>query len=336
MSEEEKQLVSQADFEAHKKETHKQLVQSAMLTFTAFLAIAAVCIAWFINNTAVSGGGVQVQTEGSRFVLASTGDKGRFDTDTTAFVTGTKATIQNVDYYLSNSSTVAWMLSNDSNIRNQTGGEAILSPGSSGSITFYVIKKAEDINSVEINLSLLPYAVVKEQSQNSIKIDDKTFVEPLDKTAGVNSAVYELVNGHILFFREKTGNYYSNWVNETFTVDLTGKAVDTPIPITLYWVWPFQFRQYVNTGSGNLFADIASEDYTKMLTDMKKTSSGVNYNKYFYAPTATELGAITLDNLTAANMATYSAYYNSADEAIGSNASYLMLELVAKELETTP
>jgi hypothetical protein len=232
MSEEEKQLVSQADFEAHKKETHKQLVQSAMLTFTAFLAIAAVCIAWFINNTAVSGGGVQVQTEGSRFVLASTGDKGRFDT-APRFIEGAKKTIHGTEYNTTSGTAVAWMVSGESNIYNQADGKASLSPGSTGKITFYIIPQAANLGTINCELKITPYRVLEENETVTGEITvDQESIAPLDETENAN--IYSLLQGHVLFFRAKNGNNYSNWVqNGSFDVTIENPTKDKPQEITL-------------------------------------------------------------------------------------------------------
>ncbi len=335
MSEEEKRIISQADFEVHKKETHKQLVQSAVLTFTAFIAIAAVCIAWFINNTSVSGGGVQVQTEGSRFVLASTGTKGRFDTDV-SFIEGSAETINTKTYYSTGGTAAAWMLSNESNIKNQAGDESILSPGSSGKITFYIIPKASDVTKVYLNLSLIPYASVETKQDNSLTVQENNkeiYISPLDKTN--QAAVYQLLQGHILFFRDKSASgYYSNWVNGKFEIDITNKPANIPIEITLYWVWPLQFKKYVQTGAGNLFENIGT-DYTAMQTDMKTVAAGASSNKYFYTKAGSGLPSLTPigPDMNATDTAVFSAYYNSADEAIGSSTRYFLLELTAAEQE---
>ncbi|MDD4849979.1 MAG: hypothetical protein PHO10_04700 [Gemmiger sp.] len=318
---------------AQEKAIHKQLVQSALLAFTALIAICAVGIAWFVNNSRVSGNGVEVQSSGAPFELASAGDVGQYppsadvvgDKDTTALTTPPTPL-----YTTSGANTlVTWMVNGTSSLNNAAGSTKKLQPGSSGSITFYVLPKTAALGTLKFTLGLTPYQVSKNDTDaGRVQIADKIYAAPLDSTDTTSAAVYSLLQGHLLFFKNynKATQTYSGWVDGSFTQSFTGKPVGTAVSITLYWVWPLQFTNYLYTGTGNLFAT-ANDDFTALVTNNMNNA----HERYFHANT----GTLTLPNIDpsmdATAIKTCTGYYNAADELLGNSIRYLQLELTATE-----
>ena len=330
---------SQAEY---KKETHKQLVQSALLTFTAFIAICAVGMAWFINNSAVSGGAAQVQSMDTPFELAMKyATHGKFPVQ--GISEGTVVTYNGIEYAQTDgrNSLVSWMVDSNNNFQNASDEPSFLQPGSFGSLTFYVIPTNEKIEKLEFTISLTPYEIL----ENAQPVpEDAITILPKPDTKIVAAAVspeksgflYQLLQGHVLFFEQRTGDNqtgyrYAKWVNETFVRDFSGAQIGQPQEVTLYWIWPLRFDNYVATGNGdgNLFSSVQSDDFNRMLADMNGKES---YKRYFYDAT---------DQLKEANVAeissmgeekdAYRGYYNAGDEEIGTKADYVQLVLTAME-----
>lgn len=125
------------------------------------------------------------------------------------------------------------MVSGESNIYNQADGKASLSPGSTGKITFYIIPQAANLGTINCELKITPYRVLEENETVTGEITvDQESIAPLDETENAN--IYSLLQGHVLFFRAKNGNNYSNWVqNGSFDVTIENPTKDKPQEITL-------------------------------------------------------------------------------------------------------
>lgn len=105
----------------------------------------------------------------------------------------------------------------------------------------------------------------------------------------------------------------------------TAKPTDQSVPVTLYWVWPEYFQNYVLTGNTNyyknLFVAAEGEDYVALKTDVNK-----NKATYFYGLPS---GTAASDPYT--DVDAYSALYNNADEKIGNEVISIQLRITAQE-----
>lgn len=316
-----------------KIEQDKQKIKkSAVLAFAALIAIIALGIAWFASNTKVTGTSSSVAAEDDNpFWLASVGERQKVEFDYlkdenhqnilyegtvkkySSYIdtkTGEKVTTGEMDYHVGTSS-LAWYLNRQEN----------LAPGVNGKMEFYIIPKKEGLKSVSISLEIDGY---KYENSRAVVSDDAT--------------LQNLLTGHILFFTKVDDTYgYQGWIqpDRSFKVNAPGEGtftVNVPYKITVYWVWPRYFRNYVYTQKstqGDLFTEATEQgenseyaQFIKFVDGQRKVSKGEN--KLFY-DSSKEITINSEINKTMlqATLDVCSKYYDQADEYIGMNGKYV-------------
>lgn len=258
---------------------------------------------------------------------------------------------------------INWLLSDTSNVGNYseetpTGGweaywanppkgverqDKAIEPGSSGSLTFYVVPKYDGKVELNLNLSLIPYK--KEEDQF------KEITEKNDKTAK------DFIDGHILFcLKRGSGQKEIQWIKDgTFKIEIENAEKDSEYGYTLYWCWPQSFGEavlksgdsYLN-GREPLFSEFTNgeamrntilqtdgwsmvkkpERYfysnltkTPLYSDQEELKEITNmYNQYSEEFSATEKNAFV----------DLSSYYNQADQYIGSHVDCVRVRLTAE------
>ena len=338
----------------HYKQQWKVFLRTGIFVLVALVAIIIACIAWFVSNNRVTGSTRTIRAAGSEFDLAAAGtswDNGVHD-DLLDAQPGTDIKLSEVDYASTDGehTSITWAITENSNVNNKT--ETGINPGSSGSLTFYIISHKDGKLSVTLNLTLAGYS----GTENAQKPEDLTEVE---------KDIQQLLEGHILLFvgYDAETNSYQNWISDdagkwnvnlgtennniSLSRDEQGNVIwsaenaakDTAYPVTLYWIWPEILSSYLVTDqqyTGNrpiLFkteSDLPGDLYEKMCS----TES----NRYFRVTDQTEFStAVTADRLwqmrTNFNPAIYgnmSVYYNMADQALGENVRFLKLKLDAQ------
>ena len=324
------------------EEDKKNAKRSLRFAFTALIAIIAVCIAWFVSNNQVTMTGTQIESKNNlAFELASVGDRQNAEKDKlkndnkNILSEGKKETFSKYNYKAStdrDSST--WSVKNNSQIY-YTGSSQLawhlpeqenFYPGASGKLEFYLIPRQENLTRATITLELGGYT--DGNNQEAVKSDD--------------IRLQELISGHILLFQnldDEKGysGWLGNWVENTntitntFTVTADKFEKDVPYKITLRWVWPQYFRNYIYTlrdREGDLFTNKA--DLDSNTGDYKKINAFVNGQKtfknsrIFYKATnqadekITGTDNIVIDSSTISDklLDECSKYYNQADEYI--------------------
>ena len=338
------------------REDQKKAARSVFLSMTALIAIVVLCIAWFVSNRSTRGTSAQVAADSKvRFQLASVGarqdteqkylkdesnnhilnagtEKSHetyMDLDLSDGTTAVKATevTKTQDYHVG-SANLAWYLN----------GQEGVSPGASGKLEFYLIPQQND-------------------SSVTVTLDAKAYVnENEDKTGRAveseNTGLQNLISGHILFFRGLNDTKgYSGWIRPdngalSFTVTPEGGfTAGTPYKITLYWVWPRYFRNYIynyRSTNGDLFTDISTnnQDYQALLSFVQTqgTKTAVNNetlksesNMLFYIENAGTDQKVT-DQIIISTMKdevldSCTDAYDQADEYIGQNADYFYINV---------
>ena len=338
----------------HYKQQWKVFLRTGIFVVVALVAIIIACIAWFVSNNRVTGSTRTIRAAGSEFDLAAAGtswDNGVHD-DLLDAQPGTDIKLSEVDYASTDGehTSITWAITEDSNVNNKT--ETGINPGSSGSLTFYIISHKDGKLSVTLNLTLTGYS----GTENAQKPEDLT---------EVGKDIQQLLEGHILLFAgyDAKTNSYQNWISDdagkwnvnlgtennniSLSRDEQGNVIwsaenaakDTAYPVTLYWIWPEILSSYLvkdQQYTGNrpiLFkteSDLPGDLYEKMCS----TES----NRYFRVTDQTEFStAVTAERLqqmrTNFNPAIYgnmAVYYNMADQTLGENVRFLKLKLDAQ------
>lgn len=337
-------------------EDKKKAVRSLFMALSALVVMVGFCIAWFVSNHRVNATGMNIEAANAQdFQLASKGkrqeaeqkylknkDSQNILNNGTAYLINSDGKMidasddtDNTETYYVGFTNLAWRLDDD----------VTLMPGASGSMTFYIIPRKENLTSANLTFTLKAY-----------EDDTKTGVAAVSK----DNQLQNLVMGHILFFRNREADgSYAGWIapdengsylmansEYSFTVTPENKTTfekDKPYPVTLYWVWPNYIRNYIYTNqNGSLFTNPDSSDYQDLLKFLNKENFQNNeaeqkYSKIFYVKP--DSGATSAkgstggngnqinSNITDAVLNECNEAYNNADQYIGKNARYLYVDV---------
>ena len=307
------------------KDFWKDFLVSGLFVLAAIVAIFA-CLAWFAANNRVSATGSTIGAKAGRYTLtaAGEGESGAH----VGYYERTDAEKQNITRL---DTTDAMTVTLESNLNNESAGS--LYPGARGKITFTVKPLVSDLDGVTINLSRL----LKVTNIVGVVGDGGTLAPEAEALLG-------LIKGHVLFFTSCENGYYSGRVtNSQITIPKSSfceggneaKPTNQSVPVTLYWVWPEYFQNFVLTGNTNycknLFAAAgdAKSDYGALQADMNEHKAN-----YFYGAangTRAVNAPLVSSSMSFSDTAICSALYNNADEQIGNKVKYIQLRISAQE-----
>lgn len=298
------------------KDFWKDFLVSGLFVLAAIVAIFA-CLAWFAANNRVSATGSTIGAKADRYTITAAGEgdadahvgyyerSGRTDEE--------KKVIGGLD------TTDAMTVTLTSNLNNETAGS--LYPGARGQITFTVTPHTDNLGDITISLSRV------------LKAKGNIYKEADGNLSDEASTLLNLVKGHLLFFTSCENGYYSGRVEDgkitipksKFCIDeKTTNPTNRSVPVTLYWVWPEYFQNFVLTGNTNYYKNLfeaENEGYSALKTDVEN-----NKALYFYGLSGSTAAAKPYDNVDA-----YSSFYNNADEKIGNEVISIQLRITAQE-----
>lgn len=334
----------------------KKIARSLFMALSALVVMVGFSVAWFVSNHRVNATGMNIEAANAQdFQLASKGkrqeaeqkylkneDSQNILNNGTAYLINSDGKMiaasddtNNTQIYYAGFTNLAWRLDDD----------VTLMPGASGSMTFYIIPRKENLTSANLTFTLKAYSD-----------DKKTGLAVISK----DNQLQNLVMGHILFFRNwEADGSYAGWIapdengsylmansEYSFTVTPENKTTfekDKPYRVTLYWVWPNYIRNYIYTNqNGSLFTNPDSSDYKNLLKFLNKENFQNNeaeqkYSKIFYVKP--DSGATSAkdstsgngnqinSNITDAVLNECNEAYNNADQYIGENTRYLYVDV---------
>lgn len=314
----------------------RKLKQGFVFAFVALITVIALGIAWFMSNSKVTSTGTSVSAQDDRlFELASVG--GRQTAEASYLIDESKKSIlsagteKTYDSYIENGTEVqkkqtyhvgtgslAWYLDSQ---------ESIL-PGANGKLEFYIIPKKDNVKSVTVSFDINGYVYTTEENadKRAVKSDDTT--------------LQNLIQGHILCFQQLDDvDGYQKWLkaDESFVIEAPKNSSfikDVPYKVTIYWIWPQYFRNYVYTQKstqGDLFTDAANQTYARINTFINSQRTvETSQNKLFYDESGkVQVGSPINKDMAQGTLDQCSNYYNKADEYIGTNAKYIYVGIKA-------
>ena len=281
----------------------RQIIHSAIFAVAALGVIVFACYAWFAGNHSVSGTIGSIQMLGSLYELAGNG-RDKTDNGYGVFYDKTKTgfgfnVLPAGDFSAGEawpnleatgtSQAIRWRLNDNSQIGN-FGSSTGISPGSSGTLQFYVIPNATGTLSLRFRLELKP-------------LND-------DGSANTTETLNKLLKGHLLFYilDAKGTKIWVSWDGDTsrplqFNVPAE-TDVGVPQPVTLHWIW--------NANLDGFTADeISSHRNLLFYSESGKTDE---IDKAIDENQITELTKL----------------YNRADRYIGSQLTWLEVKLTAQ------
>lgn len=298
------------------KDFWKDFLVSGLFVLAAIVAIFA-CLAWFAANTRVSATGSTIGAKAERYTLIAAGE-GEFDAHV-GYYERNERTPEEKQAIAGLDTADAMTVTLTSNLNNETAGS--LYPGARGQITFTVTPLTDNLGDITINLSRV------------LKAKDYIYKEADGDLSDDASTLLSLVKGHLLFFTSCKNGYYSGRVEDSkitipkskFCIgENTTNPTNQSVPVTLYWVWPEYFQNFVLTGNTNYYKNLFAaegKDYDALKTDVND-----NKTNYFYDPSSTVAVSDPYANVDAC-----SALYNNADEKIGNEVISIQLRITAQE-----
>lgn len=353
------------------KNQWKTFFRTGIFLFAAVAAMIILGIAWFVSNNKVAGTGTSISASGSDFDLAAdipgaASTKGMYD-ELLDVPSGTKTKIKEQTFLATNDTndSITWAITDDSNLNNQTGANGI-EPGSSGSLTFYIISHKDGPLSLTLDVTLTGYSYSGKDDNEPTRSADITQLKSDDKAQ-------KLLEGHVLLFAgydsdtDSDTKSYKAWISEdaeawtrsldkdadgktsvSLSRDADGKLTwtaenavkETAYPVTLYWIWPERLESYIMSAEAYtgrrplLFPD---DTYLpqKFFTTMCTADDSNRYFRWKEVETfKTTVTPAVLSNMrTNFNPVIYksiSEYYNLADQYLGENVRYIKLKVEAR------
>lgn len=308
------------------KDFWKDFLVSGLFVLAAIVAIFA-CLAWFAANNRVSATGGTIGAKADRYTLtaAGEGESGAH----VGYYERSERTPEEKHAIDGLDTTDAMTVTLGSNLNNETAGS--LYPGARGKITFTVKPLMSDLDGVTISLSRL----LKVTNTVGVVGDGGTLAPEAEALLG-------LIKGHLLFFTSCDQNgYYSGRVVDS-KIEIrkcefcengdVNKPTNKPVTISLYWVWPEYFQNFVLTGNTNYYKNLfaaVDDNYVTLQADMND-----NKTNYFFGTAGDKEAAnapAVSASMTSGNTAICSALYNNADEQIGDKVKYIQLRISAQE-----
>lgn len=197
--------------------------------------------------------------------------------------------------------------------------------------------------------SLSERATAKEAEYNELIAAGRTSeAEIVRKEYQACVKAEQYLNGHLLLFEERDNSgYYSKLrpINQSFYMQFTfsQSEVDnaTPTSVTIYWIWPNTFGQFLLDDGDVKLHDKAMFDSAQEAVGINTPREEiVNYiclhkDDYFEStnPSITGDGlpsfiAGVVNNTSPDNLIALSNGYNNADQIIGENIQILLAEMV--------
>lgn len=332
------------------KELYTSLGRSLFLCFVAIFAIVTATVAWFVNNTSVTGDGFSISANDNfRYYLATKAEdmQGKYDDnsdDNSILANEIKKfysfhginTIETInglpsfsigdnkitgndekEYIVAKTDDISLMINYSDNVNNYEASS--IEPGSRGTIKFYIIPTKDFDDDITVNIRLAGYRLAENESFTSATASQINFY---DTTLG------EIVKNHILLFSSAEDKGYSNYVEPfidndgtiVFSISISRKwENNNPEEVLIYWCWPRKFEDYVFVEQKeSLFSSYDSSEYKKMIDRIFE-------NRLFFAYTGNpELLEKPSSEMSNAQILQWSRGYNKGDQLIGDNVSYFV------------
>ena len=348
---------------AEKKKIMANLVLFIAALFVVLFAWGT--MAWFAMNREVGSSGMGVQTATLPFELAVPSRSGA-DTYYNSLINDFGYLTGESDLTTERGS-IRWVMKDES---KNTSAEDYrgFSPGSYGKLTFYILPKTDTNAKYNLKIDLSGYCAefVPDTNDPSVmtkEIVPNTFKSLAEKADGDSTGIYSqaagYLKGHIMFFQEldmltseelngdtDTNKYYSGRIIDSFVYDTSEHQSDkttlngqVAYEVNIYWIWPNTFGQIVlDADDDNLFGNaMFSSKQSGVTTPRAELTNYITSNPSYFFSTSdlqssgTVASLITPSSLSSTNaLITLSNGYNGADQIIGENAQFVLVEMTVE------
>ena len=345
-----------------KKMQRASLLKMIVIAVIVVVFVVFSSVAWFTMNREVEGAGVQMTADGLPFELEVRGEKienqllySKIDNN---FIAGVQQ--KNGEGTLISSfqtagdethGTILWNKDASADGSYSDG----LEPNAQGTLTFWVVPQKSGELNVKFNFNVRGFHAKYTTDAAHSLVNAIEITSALDTMTAEQLAVYDLtveklpskhnalayIQSHILFFKNYDNGHYSGFLgnagNKVDFKDCLPDGTDSvtegqKYQVTIYWKWANTLEQTVSYADSPLLDSTAETyavdraailaylaDYThhKVFDNVTDSVITTNIAKLQNASTADDKEALTaLTNK-----------YNNADEVIGNNLNYILLEM---------
>lgn len=318
-----------------KRNRKMSIIKIAAIGLSIVFVVLFSTFAWFSMNRDVgtSGMGVTVGSDSYQIVPLD----------------GITSIYQDYYNYMSDNqdTSMVWKMTAENNMENYTG-DAGISPGAYGTISFYVKPRDASVN-LDLSFEIVGYKYSETTQAAAEEGQDPITTKSMTR---VSNELQGYLAGHIFLFETRTPVYddpesenkkiisymYSDPILSTTEIakvisNRTFYKTDENTPVNIYWVWPKTLSTLVDA-TENAYVTIEpfceNPAYTAVVNNVTTYPARFLYK---YSDTETTLTA----SLLSSQYETYGDLYDRADNEIGLNVSYITLKMTTTETaQTTP
>lgn len=294
------------------QERKKIIYNLILLGSAAFVVLIGVLtMAWFANNTKVSGTNMSITVKGPNYEISSLANS----SDGLYY--------SNYHSIVKDPSALVWKMTADNNMDNYGGTDEGIEPGSSGTISFLVTPRERNL---QLTFTLEIVAYVSVTNNGVITMNEVS-----------NESLNNYLCGHLLLFEDydPETEYYSKLIasgsnkSRSFTKTFEDEEVNTAVQVDIYWVWPRNLSNLVNAYDGTSVVvrpmfDTSDSTYANVLSNIS------SYPQYYFKGTVSDTLSETF---LSTNYSTYGSLYDGADNDIGAGVEYLLVKLSVSDGE---
>ena len=340
-----------------KKIRRDAYIKMAVIAVIIVTALIFGSVAWFTQSREVEGSELSMKSDSDNFELAvseRTGAETYYNTkiNVLGYLTGN-------DNLSTTDGSIRWVMKDESTDISSEDYKGFR-PGSYGRLTFYILPNSDTDASYTFELKMTGYYAEFVPDANDEQILTKeikvnTFQTLSEKANGDATSDYALaanyLKGHILFFQNHKALtsegetdinlYYSGRIADAFTYNTADHQAEKTTwngklayEVNIFWIWPNTFGQIV----------LDSNDESGTITPRNDLINYIANNPgYFFSTSdlieqdATSLTEkMSKESLSTTNsLIALSNGYNEADQVIGENVQFILVELSADKSNST-
>lgn len=318
-----------------KKNQKKSLIKMGAMGILTLILLIFSSLSWFTMNTQVESSGMNIKTATLPFDIQSSGAATDeyvrlFGLADSEYSSGTRQGNTNT-YRTGTYDQIWWRLDENDTTSYSTG----FRPGASGELSFEIVPKDE--NALKVNCKFNLRAFISSENSQTNVTESITEITDLNGT-DIQKSARNYINGHILFFEHKTIDSSNHEIYSGFIgadgVDITVPAGGNAESVTLYWKWVNTFDQiFLKTTDSYydypLTADENTTDRGKLVDFIQKNPSKLFSGISAANTTAVQSIDYDADHSKSALLSALNDGYNTADQIIGVNLRYFLIEMTA-------
>ena len=195
--------------------------------------------------------------------------------------------------------------------------------------------------SVDADFTFCFYAYSVEYDDNGVEV--KSTIALIDDNSNAERKLAKnLLNGHILLFKNYDVNTkkYSDLISSDDFQRIMSGTYTTETTVSVHWVWPETLAEIILDDTNNAHKKNLKgkkslcSDRSDVIKLFKNNPSWFLLDPEVPDKTWSDFTASTTDAAVVSavnnNYTFYSSFYNEADQCIGTNVAYLLLDMIAE------